>query len=74
MPPLSLKNSPLLRQAAEVYTLMIFKDEYNYAIAIIIKSQSEDQLVHKYIVALLDEYGEDKVDCDPTNRVISCSC
>jgi zinc finger SWIM domain-containing protein 3 len=77
LPTLGLKNSPLLRQAEQMYTPVIFKkfhDEYNYASAAIIKHRNESQLVHEYIVRLYDEDKEYKVCCDRDNKIISCSC
>jgi zinc finger SWIM domain-containing protein 3 len=74
---LGLKNSPLLRQAAQMYTPVIFKkfhDEYDYASAAIIKLRNESQSMHKYIVGLYDEDKEYKVRCDRNNKIISCSC
>jgi zinc finger SWIM domain-containing protein 3 len=77
LPTLSLKNSPVLKQAAQTYTPVIFKifqDEYDYASAAVIKYRNESQLMHEYIVALLNEEREYKVLCDHKNKIISCSC
>jgi zinc finger SWIM domain-containing protein 3 len=60
LPTLSLKNSPLLKQAAQVYTPAIFKmfqNEYDYASAALIKSRNESQPMHEYIVML---FGQEK--------------
>jgi zinc finger SWIM domain-containing protein 3 len=77
LPTLGLKNSPLLKQVAQTYTLVIFKkfhDEYDYASATIIKHSNDSQLVHEYIVGIFDESREYKVVCEPANQIISCSC
>jgi zinc finger SWIM domain-containing protein 3 len=77
LPTLSLKNSPMLKQAAQTYTPVIFKifqDEYDYASAAVIKYRNEGQPMHEYIVVLLNEDGEYKVLCDRNNKIISCSC
>ena len=77
LPPLCLKNSPLLKQASQVYAPTIFKvfqNEYDYASATIIKDQNCNQPVHEYTVVLLEKVGEYKVLCSPISRTISCSC
>jgi zinc finger SWIM domain-containing protein 3 len=77
LPTLGLKNSTLLKQAAQTYTPVIFKkfhDEYDYASAAIIKHRNDSQLVHEYIVGIFDESREYKVVCEPANQIISCSC
>ncbi|XP_059458348.1 protein FAR1-RELATED SEQUENCE 5-like [Corylus avellana] len=77
LPTLGLKNSPLLKHAAQMYTPVIFKkfhDEYDYASATIIKHRSESQSVHEYIVALYEKDKEYKVIFNRNNKIISCSC
>jgi zinc finger SWIM domain-containing protein 3 len=74
---LGLKNSPLLKQVAQTYTPMIFKkfhDEYDYALAAIIKHRNDSQLVHEYIAGIFDESREYRVVCELANQIISCSC
>ncbi|KAM4085954.1 hypothetical protein ACJW30_10G065900 [Castanea mollissima] len=58
LPPLCLKNSPLLKQASQVYTPTIFKvfqNEYDYASAAIIKDRNFSQPVHEYTIMLLEK-------------------
>ncbi|KAF3962305.1 hypothetical protein CMV_013159 [Castanea mollissima] len=77
LPPVCLKNSPLLKQASPVYTPTIFKvfeNEYDHASATIIKYQNCSQPVHEYTVVLLEKVGEYKALCSPISRTISCSC
>jgi zinc finger SWIM domain-containing protein 3 len=74
---LSLKNSPLLQQAVQVYTPAIFKifqDQYDLASAVMIKNRRDDLLVHTYTVVLLNEDGEYIVSFDSVEKTISCSC
>ena len=50
LPPLCLKNSPLLKQASQVYTSTIFKvfqNEYDYASVAIITDWNCSQPVHE---------------------------
>jgi len=77
LPTLGLNNSPLLKQAAQTYTPVIFKkihDEYDYASATIIKHRNDSQAVHEYIVRIFNEGREYKVVCDHVNKIILCSC
>jgi zinc finger SWIM domain-containing protein 3 len=77
LPTLSLKNSPLLKQAAQVYTPAIFKmfqNEYDYASAALIKSRNESQPMHEYIVMLFGQEKEYKVLCNSVDQTIMCSC
>jgi hypothetical protein len=77
LPTSGLKNSPLLKQAAQTYTSVIFKkfhDEYDYASASIIKHRNDSQAVHEYIVRIFNEGREYKVVCDHVNKIILCSC
>ena len=77
LPPLCLKNSPLLKQASHVYTPTIFKlfqNECDYASTTIIKEWNCSQPVHEYTVVPLEKVGEYKVLCSPISRTISCSC
>ena len=77
LPPLCLKNSPLLKQASQVYTPTIFKvfqNEYGYVSTAIIKYRNYSQPMHEYIVVLLEKVEEYKVLISPISRTISCSC
>ena len=76
LPPLYLKNSPLSKQASQVYTpkiFKVFKNEYDFASAII-KDLNCSQLVHEYTVVLLKKIEEYKELCSPISRTISCNC
>ncbi|XP_059437602.1 protein FAR1-RELATED SEQUENCE 5-like [Corylus avellana] len=77
MSTLGLKNSPLLKHAAQTYTPVIFEkihDEYDYTSAMIIKHCNESQFVHEYIVALYEKDKEYKVIFNRDNKIILCSC
>ena len=72
-----MKNSPLLKQAVQVYTPVIFRmlhDQYDLASAARIKNCQEDLLVHKYTVELLHKPDEYIVSYDTTNKTFLCSC
>ncbi|XP_065625239.1 protein FAR1-RELATED SEQUENCE 5-like isoform X2 [Quercus suber] len=76
-PQLSLKNSPLLKQAIQVYTPVIFRmlqDQYDLASATRIKNRQEDLLVHTYIVEFMHKPGEFIVSYDTADKTFSCSC
>jgi zinc finger SWIM domain-containing protein 3 len=77
LPTLELKNSPLLKKAAQTYTLVIFKkfhDEYDYASTSLIKHRNDSQVVYEYIVGIFNEGREYKAVCDHVNKIISRSC
>ena len=71
---LSLKNSPLLKQAIQVYTCTIFKifqDQYDLALVAMIKNRQDDLLVYTYNVVLLNEDDEYIVSFDSVEKSIS---
>ncbi|KAL0005571.1 hypothetical protein SO802_013132 [Lithocarpus litseifolius] len=77
LPLLCLKNSPLLKQASQVYSRKIFKlfqNEYDYASTAIIEDRNCSQPVHEYTIVLLKKVGEYIVLCSPISRTISCNC
>ncbi|KAF3971516.1 hypothetical protein CMV_004886 [Castanea mollissima] len=76
-PQLGLKNSPLLKQAVQVYTPVIFRmlhDQYDLASAARIKNRQEDSLVHTYTIEFMHQPGEFIVSYDTTNKTFACSC
>ncbi|KAM4072621.1 hypothetical protein ACB094_11G152300 [Castanea mollissima] len=76
-PQLGLKNSPLLKQAVQVYTRLIFRmlhDQYDLASVARIKNRQEDSLVHTYTIEFMHQPGEFIVSYDTTNKTFACSC
>ena len=76
-PQLGLKNSPLLKQAVQVYTPVIFRmlhDQYDLASTARIKNCQNDLLVHTYTVEFLHKLGVFLVSYDIADKTFSCSC
>ncbi|XP_038700657.1 protein FAR-RED IMPAIRED RESPONSE 1-like [Tripterygium wilfordii] len=77
MPTLSLKRSPILQQAARVYTPIIFQffqNEIDCLSAAKIKDRDDSNPTKKYLIELLDEVGEYIVLYTPSSVTITCSC
>ncbi|XP_042510929.1 protein FAR1-RELATED SEQUENCE 5-like isoform X2 [Macadamia integrifolia] len=70
-------KSPIMKQAGEVYTPLIFEKfqkQYEWVSACYIKHKSESNVVHEYVVSIVDKEGEFKVFCNPSEQMIHCSC
>ncbi|XP_038708970.1 protein FAR-RED IMPAIRED RESPONSE 1-like [Tripterygium wilfordii] len=77
IPTLSLKRSPILQQAARVYTPMIFQffqNEIDCLSAAKIKKRNDNNPMQEYLIELLDEVGEYVVLYTPSSETVTCSC
>ena len=65
LPRVLMRRSPILTQAARVYTPKIFEDffqnEVDELMALVIKEHVENQSVNEYIVGVFDKCKEYKV-------------
>ncbi|XP_042521310.1 protein FAR-RED IMPAIRED RESPONSE 1-like [Macadamia integrifolia] len=69
--------SPVMRQALEVYTPIIFEqiqDEHLWISTCYIKYRDKSVTDRKYIVAIVDKEGDFNVTCNPSGPTIACSC
>ncbi|XP_042479772.1 protein FAR1-RELATED SEQUENCE 5-like [Macadamia integrifolia] len=69
--------SPIMLQALQVYTPVIFKefqDEYIWITACFIKFRIESVVIHDYIVSIVNREGDFNVKCNPVGPTITCSC
>ncbi|XP_043700302.1 protein FAR1-RELATED SEQUENCE 5-like [Telopea speciosissima] len=70
-------HTPIMKQAREVYTPSIFgffHDEYTLASYCYIKWRNESNSLHEYGVGILDLEVEFKVECNPSESMVKCSC
>lgn len=73
-------KTPILKQAGEVYTPLIFEkfqEEYEWVGACYIKLRNESNVLHEYVVAIVKQEGDFKVLCnpsEPSKLMIECSC
>ncbi|KAJ4952420.1 hypothetical protein NE237_029252 [Protea cynaroides] len=68
---------PLMKQAEEIYTPLIFEklhEEYAMVSACYIKYRNESSDLHEFVVAIFDEVGDFKVLSKPSEPMIECSC
>ncbi|XP_042479834.1 protein FAR1-RELATED SEQUENCE 5-like [Macadamia integrifolia] len=69
--------SPIMLQALQVYTPVIFtefQDEYIWITACFIKFRIESIVIHDYIVSVVNREGDFNVKCNPVGPTITCSC
>ncbi|XP_055960382.1 protein FAR1-RELATED SEQUENCE 5-like [Mercurialis annua] len=77
LPKLRMQKSPLLQQAAKIYTppiFELFQNEYDWSLAAFIKSRQEIQESYEYSVAIFDREGVYNVKGVPSAETVTCSC
>jgi zinc finger SWIM domain-containing protein 3 len=83
LPMLKLKGTPVLQQAANVYTPPIFKlfqEEFEKSAAAYIKNSVQNDSINEFTVAICNLEGRPtntygyKVSVHPINQTVSCSC
>jgi uncharacterized protein YaaR (DUF327 family) len=83
LPMLKLKGTPVLQQAANVYTPPIFKlfqEEFEKSTAAYIKNSVQNDSINEFTVAICNLEGRPtntygyKVSVHPINQTVSCSC
>jgi zinc finger SWIM domain-containing protein 3 len=83
LPMIKLKGTPVLQQAANVYTPPIFKlfqEEFEKSTTTYIKNSVQNDSVTEYSVGICSLEGQPtnnfgyKVDVDPINQTVSCNC
>ncbi|XP_043694268.1 protein FAR1-RELATED SEQUENCE 5-like [Telopea speciosissima] len=69
--------SPIIKQAAEVYTPLtfeLFQEQMDWVSACLIKNKNESNLMSEFLVGLVESKCEYKVCCNPSELRINCSC
>ncbi|XP_043703788.1 protein FAR1-RELATED SEQUENCE 5-like [Telopea speciosissima] len=77
MPRNLFSKSPIMKQAGEVYTPLIFEKfqkQYEWVSACYIKYKNESDEVREYVVSIVDKEGEFRVLCNPYEQMIHCNC
>ena len=77
LPRVRWENSPLLQQAAQIYTPLIFdifQKEYDLYHAACIRHRNEGETMYGYVVGMFNKNEEFKVVFDASNNMIKCSC
>ncbi|XP_024178529.1 protein FAR1-RELATED SEQUENCE 5-like [Rosa chinensis] len=81
LPSVKVQKSPVLQQAAKIYTPSIFEkyfqEEFDWSSAAIIKQREESTHTHEYTIAIVDEkreHKEHKVKFQTSDQSILCSC
>ncbi|XP_043717844.1 protein FAR1-RELATED SEQUENCE 5-like [Telopea speciosissima] len=69
--------SPVIKQAGEVYTPLIFElfqEQMDWVSICLIKNKNESNPMCEYLVGLMESECEYKVCCNPSELMINCSC
>ncbi|XP_043705447.1 protein FAR-RED IMPAIRED RESPONSE 1-like [Telopea speciosissima] len=77
LPKILFSHTKIIKHAEEVYTPTIFnlfQDEYSCVGDCYIKWKNESSNLREYIVGILDQEMEFKVECNPSESVIQCNC
>ncbi|XP_024199774.1 protein FAR1-RELATED SEQUENCE 9-like [Rosa chinensis] len=81
LPRVKVQKSPVLQQAAKIYTPSIFEkyfqEEFDWSSAANIKQREKSTHTHEYTIAIVDEkreHKEHKVKFQTSDQSVFCSC